>query len=229
MTKSGSEGLTRARDNALLACADALLEAGKRRPALSIHREIAMDESRAAYLRLAAFRGILLARKARAVPQIVKLLSSDDSTLREGAYKLLTTVPGRNVTRAVAAQIAKQSAEGQVALIHVLVDRGEKAAYEEVVKAASSGDEKVRIAALGALGKLGDAQTVGLLAERMMTEGDEGKVAFESLTALRGGGVTKGIVKLVDSDDTAVRLKAIDALVARRETRARPRVRCLVR
>ncbi len=217
-----SDDLARARDNALLACADSLLKGGKRRPALAVYREIAEDAGRASYLRVAAYRGVLLGRRARAVPDIVKLLGADDATLREGAYRLLATAPGRNVTRAVANQIPGQGSEIQVALIRALVDRGEKGVHENVVEAASSGDAKVRLAALVALGTLCNAKTVDLLAERMMTEGDEGRAAFESLTELRGDRVTRGIVKLVEGGNAAVRLKAIDALVARRETEAVP-------
>ncbi|MCZ6793838.1 MAG: HEAT repeat domain-containing protein [Planctomycetota bacterium] len=212
----------RSRDNALLVCAEKLLREGQKENALSVFRKLASDRSRDALIRLGAHRGIFLAEREKAVPAILPLLDAEDRALRQGAIQLLTTVPGEAVSRALAEALPRQKPERQVTIIEALVQRGDREVYPAVAEIAKSSDRRARIAALRALGTLGDARSVGLLAARLRADGEEGKVAFESLTSLRGEGVVPATLQLVRRADEPTRLKAIDALVARNETGAVP-------
>jgi len=211
-----------ARNRALLACADALLARGAKGQALDLYRKLTADRGSTSLVRLAAHRGTLLVEGEKAVPAVLSLLRDGDPVLRQGAVQLISRTPGTALTRALAERLSSLGPDDQVILMGALVDRGEKIACPAVQEAAGSPSEKVRIAALGALGTLGDARTVDLLARRLLADGPEGEAAFQSLTALGGEGVAPAIVHLVDSAPTRIRLKAIEALVIRHEAAALP-------
>ena len=86
----------------------------------------------------------------------------------------------REVTEALVAELSVAAPERKALLIHVLADRGDRAALRAVLEAAKSGTEEVRGAAILALGRLGDASSVPVLLEAAM--GDD---ATLSQTALR--------------------------------------------
>ena len=93
--------------------------------------------------------------------------------------------------------------ESQVQLLEVLSDYKEKSVLLSVAKATQSPDRTVRIAALKALGSVGDASTVGLLAQHAAkAEGKEQMTARSSLWNLDGAGVDQTIllnlIKLTD-------------------------------
>ncbi len=216
------ESLERWRDNARLACAESLLADGDSAAAAAIYRPLAEDTKRGPIVRLAAYRGLFLARKEGAVPVILALLDADDATLRQGATGLLASVPDREVTVALAAALAGASPPRQLDIIDALVERGDRAAYAAIEKAIGSDDRRVRLAAVRASGALGGATTVRVLAPLARDGGEVGRAAVASLTALRGEGVTPAIVKLVDDEDRAVRATAISVVRARNESEAVP-------
>ena len=77
--------------------------------------------------------------------------------------------------------------------------------------------------AIKAVGVLGDAANVALLAERAArTSGDEQAAARESLRVLRGKNVHAEMIRRIEGADSAVRVELMQALADRRATEATP-------
>ena len=210
------KGLHSLRDDALLACAESLAREADSDAALKLYSRLADDETRSALVRLAARRGLFVAGGAKVAPQVVALLSSESEAMRNGALRLLAQVKGSDVTRAIAELMPTQSTENQLALLGVLVARGDSAAYPAVAKAADSDQDDVRRAALAAIGTVGDVRAVGLLGKRL--SGSDAEVAARSLSRLKGDSVDLAIAGLARHDDAATRAAAIDVLRTRGAT-----------
>ncbi|MEN6424737.1 MAG: HEAT repeat domain-containing protein, partial [Phycisphaerales bacterium] len=101
----------------------------------------------------------------------------------------------------------------QVQLLSALADRGDATALPAVIEASSSQDESVRVAALKAVGQIGNASNVPLLAERAATsKGTEQKAARESLYRLRGPEVDAAILQSLGSVAADVKVELISAV-----------------
>ncbi len=201
--------------DAYLRCADGLLADGKADAAAGIYEKLyAPNEPKV--VRIAALRGLVAARKAKACPLIVAALKGKDPALRAAASRHVRTVQGDGLTGTFAKLIGTLSAEAQVLLIEALAARGDEAAAPAILQAASSGDESVKAAALGALGALGGVDSVGLLAKEAAGKGAPAESAAASLARLPGKGVDAALLSQLGKGDAGVKVAIIQALVARR-------------
>jgi HEAT repeat protein len=125
---------------------------------------------------------------------VLDILKSGDQEMQAVAIAMVKEMPGTEVTKALAKELPNLSAASQVQLLSALGDRRDAAALPAVVTAVKSKDQSVRIAALKAVGQLGDASSVGLLAQTAAaTKGAEQKAARESLYRLRGPKIEQAI------------------------------------
>ena len=99
-----------------------------------------------------------------AAKMLLDLLRSGDQDMETAAISMVRDMPGAELTKALAAELPKLSATSQVQLLSALGDRGDVAARPAVVTALKSEDQSVRIAAVRAMGQLGDETAVVLLA-----------------------------------------------------------------
>lgn len=117
---------------------------------------------------------------------VINALKGNDESMQSMAISLIRDMPGAEVTRVLARELPNLSARGQVQLLSALADRGDRSALPAVIGATTSEDQSVQIAALRALGQLGNASNVDLLAEKAaVARGEEQKAARESLYRLR--------------------------------------------
>lgn len=135
-----------------------------------------------------------------AVGIVLDILKSGDQEMQAVAIAMVKDMPGAEVTKALVKELPNLSAASQVQLLSALSDRGDAAALPAVITAVNSKDESVRIAALKAVGQLGNESSVDLLARTAAAiSGAEQKAARESLYRLRGskvdGAILTGITK----------------------------------
>jgi HEAT repeat protein len=129
-----------------------------------------------------------------AVGIVLDILKTGDQEMQAVAIAMAKEMPGTEVTKALARELPNLSATSQVQLLSSLGDRGDPAALPAVITAAKAKDRSVRIAALRALGQLGNASSVDLLARTAAaTRGAEQKAARESLYRLRGPKIEQAI------------------------------------
>ena len=147
------------------------------------------------------------------VNMVIDALKSSDPQMQTGAITLVREIPGEEVTKALAKELPNLPAAGQVQLLSALADRGDRIALSAVVAAAKADEASVRIAALKAIGQLGDVSSVGLLASTSaQTVGQEQKAARESLYRLRGSQIDEVILTGVDSAEPKVKVELIRSI-----------------
>ena len=148
-----------------------------------------------------------------AVTIVIDALKSNDPAMQAGAIALVRDIPGEAVTRALAKELPNLPAAGQVQLLSALADRGDPTALPAVVGATKAKETSVRIAALKALGQLGDVSSVTLLAlTAAETRGAEQKAAQESLYRLRGPAIDEAILAEIQSAKPKVKIELIQAV-----------------
>ena len=212
----GDSELRFAATDAYLRCAEDLVAEGKSKQATVIYKELA-DKDEAAIIRSAAVKGLADAGGQETVPLVIAALRDENRMVRTTARSCVRTMRGRGVTKLIADELPKTSSDEQVLLIGALADRGDAAALPAITTAAKSTNTKVRKAVLQAVGKLGDASSVGYLV-KAATEGvssEEKSTAINSLKLLRGSGVDDAIVKSMQHSQLSMRSQLIEVLFER--------------
>ena len=192
-----------------LMCADKMTAAGDGARAGTIYRGV-LNTAKPVALRVAALRGVVIAEKGKAVDTLAGLLVDDNPTLRKAAGKFIIDMPGPEATRAFAAKLGSLPPKAQLVVIGALTARGDRTAGPAVARAAASRDPAVRAAALSALGALGGANEVPLLAERAV--GPDAAAARMSLLRIKGPGVEAAIAKLLSGRNEKIRMLAATTL-----------------
>jgi len=147
------------------------------------------------------------------INMVIDALKSNDPEMQTGAITIVREIPGEEVTKALAQELPKLSATGQVQLLSALADRGDATALPAVIEVSKSQDESVRAAALRTIGQLGNASSVPLLAGRAAaSKGTEQKAARESLYRLRGQEVDAAILQNLASAEPEVKVELVSAV-----------------
>jgi HEAT repeat protein len=131
-----------------------------------------------------ATRGAILARKDQGVPLLIEQIRSPDKAFYYIGLSTARELPGRAATEAIAAELANVSEDHAAVLLTVLGDRNDPAAAPAVLKAMKSNSKRVRIAAMGVLGRFADESSVPTLLE--MAIDDDAELAYAAKTTLTG-------------------------------------------
>jgi HEAT repeat protein len=154
-----------------------------------------------------------------AVSIVLDILRSDDQEMQAAAIAMVKEMPGTQVTEALAKELPNLSVKSQVQLLSALGDRGDAAARPAVVTALKAENQSVRIAALRALGQLGDDSSVELLAQAAAgASGAEQKAARDSLYRLRGENVDKVILATIPKAEAKTKVELIRSVGQRNIT-----------
>jgi type 1 glutamine amidotransferase/HEAT repeat protein len=138
----------------------------------------------------------------KAVPACMKALNDSDPVVSATAVRLL----GRFDGSSLAQELLRLDPERQVLALEVLAERKVLVAREAVTKLLASSDAAVRQAAAQALGAVGDASSVGVLAEMG---------ADEALAQLTAPGADAAVLKGIGTGKAAARIALMTAAVAR--------------
>jgi HEAT repeat protein len=153
------------------------------------------------------------------VRQIIKLIGDDDREFRAaGLEQVRTAARGPAYTQLFAAQLTKLGTDGQIALLDALSDRGDLAARSAVLDLlASSPDESVRAAAIGALGRLGEPQDLPLLVKSLADGSKLERVAArQSLSQISGETINGALAAALQSASPKAKGALIEVLATRR-------------
>lgn len=206
----------------LLAAGERLVAVGEAEAAAAIYEEL-LAPGEANYVHLGAFRGLAAAKPAEAPQRIVQALKGDDPGLRNLAAQLVAETIDSTVVGRYASVLPELPAAGQVALLRGLANRSDAVARPAVVEAMQSANPEVRIAAVSALGAVGNAENVPLLIDLLGTETQGlSEAARVSLTVLKGGDVDSAIAAAVPKTAPELRAQLLALLAARRAAQAVP-------
>ena len=136
---------------------------------------------------LEAIRGAILARQSAGVPLLIEQLRSKDRKRLGIGLRTARELPGRDVTEALAVELAHLSPDRRPMLLLALADRNDPAVLPTIHKAAQSGPKDLRITAINILIRLGDVSCVPVLLDAAI-EGDAKleQAATETLVRLPG-------------------------------------------
>ncbi len=203
----------------LILCAEQRLAADKSAEAIEIY-----DQVRRAQVPnqrfLEATRGAILARKDEGIPLLMETLRSPEKPQFQIALSTAREFPGGAVDKALAEEVTKLVPERAALLITALADRPQTIVLAVVVQAAGAGPKEVRIAAISALSRVGDASSVpALLATALDDDADLAKAAKATLAELKGEKVNSQIAALLPTA-TGKQLSLLLALVGERRIEA---------
>lgn len=112
---------------------------------------------------LEATRGAILARGTKGLPLLLEQLRSDDRLEFQIGLRTARELPGAAVGDALVGEALESSPDRAALLLSALVDRRDGSLPAAVLEIASRGEKPVRLAAVEAIGRLGDAAHIAAL------------------------------------------------------------------
>ncbi|MBI5384169.1 MAG: HEAT repeat domain-containing protein [Verrucomicrobia bacterium] len=209
-------------NEACIEAAENLVRRGARAEAARLFRSLYSDKSNES-LRLAGFRGLLLAEPEPepAIALVARALASDDASLRNLAGRILAEPPGERVLDPFLRLLPSLPPAGQVALLGAIHAKPHASARSAVLAACDSRESSVRLAALRALGLMGNAEDVPRLARLAATgTSDESATARLALANLPGREVSSAMLAQLLDAQPSIRIELMKALAARFATEA---------
>lgn len=136
---------------------------------------------------LEAIRGAILARGSAGVPLLIEQLRSQDKEKLGIGLRTARELPGRDVTEALAGELARLNPDRRPLLLLAIADRNDSAVLPTVKKAAQSGPKDLRITAITILIRLGNVSCVPVLLEAAVENDAElEEAATDTLVRLPG-------------------------------------------
>src|SRR5262245_44452209 len=179
----------------LVLCAERYLLEGKAAQAAEIYDEVRKSEAPKQRI-LEATRGAILSRSAKeAIPLLIEQLKSPDKAMFQIALGTAREMPEKDVDFALANELTRSTPDRAALVVEAMADRKETVVLAALLKAAGSGPKQVRVAAIGALGRVGDATCLSPLLDIAGESDDElVKSAKSALGELPGDKIDKEIV-----------------------------------
>lgn len=199
-------------------CAERLLASGKKAEALALYdaiRKAGVSEQRVAE----ATRGAILARGQEGIPLLLETLRSPSQRLSNmalyAARELQDGPKSGAVDLALVTEMAKPpgdaaAADRVVKIIDVLADRNaDGGAGDAILKpllvAATGGPKPIRVSAIAALGRIGNASAISsLLASAVDSDTEIADVARKALSSLASTEVDREVVARLPKADANV-------------------------
>lgn len=175
-------------------------------------------------LRLSATRGILIGGSPEARALMGELLGGEDPAGRDLALRTVRELRDPELTPALVAQLDQLVPGLQPLVLEALVDRGGPGVVQVAETRAKHGKGEVQIAALRALGRIGRAESVGLLLDTV--KGAAGAEAVEaalaSLARIEVPNTTAQVLAVLPVVEPAVQVRLIAVLGERKSAAATP-------
>jgi HEAT repeat protein len=167
--------------------------------------------------RIGATDHAILARGAQGVDLLVEQLKSADPDGFQVGLAASRVLPGERVTKALADALETESSpDRQALLILAMKDRGDERALQAILARLKSDSPAVRLAAIEAIGALGDESSVPVLLS--VADDTTSEAVLGSLVALQGAGVNAALIRAAQPPDTST--VAVRALGRRRAKEA---------
>lgn len=203
-----------ARLEACIVCADQLRRAGLFFEAAPLYR-IVYAEGNPVMLRIAALNGLVQCKDDDSVRLITMLLYGDDLKMKRAAAQCMTVLQDPEAITTLAQDLSLMPEDSAFLVLTALCEAGATHAAPIVEQVLKGPKHKLHTTAIHALGALGSATHVPLLAKIAAEKGVKGKVAASSLARLRGPGVNDAILEQATRSEGEVRAALIRSMGAR--------------
>jgi HEAT repeat protein len=205
-------------------CAERFLADGNRDEAVKLYDTVRKADVPRQRI-LEATRGAILARGAAGVPLLVEQLRATDNALFGIGLRTARELPGPEATDALAAEMSQAASDRQALMLLALADRGDPKALPAVLKVARSGPTHVRLAAMGAMERFGNASCVAALLEAAVdSDAQVAQKARGTLTKLSGQDVDADLLARLPQAAGKMRQTLIELAGQRRITAALPAI-----
>jgi len=193
---------------------DALLQSAETNAssATSVYKRLSTAEDN--NWKWAGLTGLAKSSPAVALAPLMNILDGDKPKQQVRALSLLATLPGKKVTQAMTARLAKSPASGKILLLDALAQRDpDQTAAAEIAALLNNEDAAVKTAAIAALGKIGGIRQVEALVKIAAAENNQ--AARASLASLPDKKVNVLLQVGIASARAAIRIELIAAAAAR--------------
>jgi HEAT repeat protein len=205
----------------LVLCAERLLTSDNAAGAAEIYDEVRKAEVPQQRI-LEATRGAILAHKEKGLAILIESLNSPEKAMFQLALGTAREIPGRKIDEALAAEVTKAAPERAAQIVATMADRPETVVLPAVVKAAEKGPKPVRLAAIAALGRVGDGTCLAQLLDSAVESDEElAQAAKGALADLQGASVDKEITARLAKPEKKTYAMLLD-LVGQRRIEATP-------
>ena len=178
----------------LVLCAERLQAAGRDAEAIEIYDEVRQADV-PKQRKIEATRAAILARKQDGIALLLEQLHSPDKAMFQLALGTAREIPGDKVDSALVGELAHAKPDRAALIVVAMADRKDTVALPAILKAAAAGPKEVRLAALGALGRLGDASCLSAILEAAIDSDSELADAAKAAAAeLPAGKVDQEII-----------------------------------
>ncbi len=218
----GSDALSVCAAEGLLTAAEILVDGGKGKKAAAIH-EALLGTDYPMHIRTGAFYGMAYAQPNDSPKRLIAALGGDEPLFRDMAAQIVAETSGASTTKQYADALQGLPADGQAALLRGLATRGDVAARPVAASATQSSDGTVQLAAVKALGGLGNASDARALSAFLASDVPEmSEAARVSLSIMQDDALDGAIAGIVPGASPAVRAQLLDILAIRRADQAIP-------
>jgi HEAT repeat protein len=200
-------------------CAEKMMAEGKNAAAAELYDEIRQADIPQQRI-LEVTRGAILARGEQGIPLLIEQLKSPEKAMFRLGLSTARELPGNEVSEALAAELAAASPERAALIVSAIGDRDDAALPLTVLLATLGGDTRVRLAAIQAVGRRGDANSVPSLLEiASNAEAELAEAATNALAQLPGENVNDELARRLPSA-TGKSLEVLIATVGQRRINA---------
>jgi len=176
-------------------CAERIRAAGQSDDAVAIYDEVRKADVPRQRI-LEATRGSILARKPEAgIALLVEQLGAKELSLFQIALSTAREFPGSEIDKVLAVEMPKANADRAALIVLAMADRKDTVVLPAILKVAVQSPKPVRLAAIGALGRVGnDSCLSSLLNIGIESDADIVSAAKSALSDLPGAKVDEAIV-----------------------------------
>jgi HEAT repeat protein len=207
----------------LLRCAEALTAEGQGAPSQAIYDRLRGLAQAPPQVRAAALQGAILVRGKAGVPLLLEAIRGSDYALAAAGVRGAMELPCPEITDALVAELPKAAVERRGLLILALADRGEPRVLPAVLQAAQSGDGQLRVLAIRALKRVGNASCAPALFD-VAVEGspDISQAAMEAIAILQDKAVDDQVAARLLQAKGKARIVLMELARRRHSTAAAP-------
>ncbi len=199
---------------ATLECADRLAKGGDAAGAAKISRGVYENTAVDSGSRIGAFIGWARGGQMPA-SELMAALKGNNGKLQIAAAQLAGAQKDAGTIKMSLDALPSLPATVQMILVAGFAANSNTAAAGAIATLAEAGNADVNVAAVRALGKVGDASQVPLLIKFSLGSDEKASAATESLTQLRGEKVGAELLKLLKGGTPVERAKAVEIIAAR--------------
>jgi HEAT repeat protein len=197
-------------------CAEQLLKGGNASVAVELYDQVRKTELPKQRL-VEATRGAILARGADGIPLLMEQLRSNDKAMFQLGLTAARELSVKEAVPALLAELNQADPEKAVLIVQALADRQGSIDLATILEVASTGPKPVRIAAINALRRMGDASCV----EKLVAVGTDKDEDFRlpartALVDIQDDGVNKKILALLPTASDNVKQLLVEVIGLRR-------------